>query len=126
MDIDTKYRLAYINNMGLEACAVRLRAAFHVTGLARHRDLAAEAGISHTVLSNAMNGVTYPNRDLLSYLYRAHRIDFNFMMIGLFAQLPGDVQAALFPALEVAKREWDQKENSDRPQGSSRHEQLQT
>ena len=113
MDIESKIRLAYQNDMGLEACAVRLRAAYHVTGLKTHKQLAEACGVSKTVLSNAMNGLTYPNRDVLSYLYRAHRIDFNFMMIGLFAQLPGDVQAAIFPALELAKHEWDQKENSD-------------
>ena len=126
MDIDSKTRLAYQHDMGLEACAVRLRAAFHVTGLKTHKQLAEACGIKKTALSNAMNGLTYPNRNVLSYLYRAHRIDFNFMMIGLFAQLPGDVQAHLFPALELAKHEWDQKENSDRARNSLPDAQPQT
>lgn len=126
MDIDSKTRLAYQNDMGLEACAIRLRAAYHVSGLKTHKELAAACGITKTVLSNAMNGLTYPNRDVLSYLYRAHRIDFNFMMIGLFAQLPGDVQSELFPALERAKREWDQKESSDRGRTNLQRAQLQT
>ena len=126
MDIEKKMRLARQNDMGIAACAIRLRAAYHVSGLPRHIDLANQSGISKTVLSNAMNGITYPNRAVLSYLYRAHRIDFNFMMIGLFAQLPGDVQEALFPALERATREWDQRENSGQSQASAPDAQFQT
>lgn len=126
MDITRKIELAYQDDMGLEACAVRLRAAHHLTEISKHKDFADAAGISKTVLSNAMNGYTYPNREVLSYLYRAHRIDFNFMMLGLFAQLPGDVQAKIFPALELAKREWDQKENSDRADTTLPNAQPQT
>ncbi|WP_111559451.1 helix-turn-helix domain-containing protein [Paracoccus sediminilitoris] len=114
MDIDQKSRLARINDMGLAATAVRLRAAFIVTGLPQQSELAKAAGISKTVLSNAMAGATYPNRDLMKYLYRAHRVDFNFLMNGDFSQLPGDVQDRLFPALQAASSEWDQKEGSSR------------
>lgn len=126
MDITRKIELAYQDDMGLEACAVRLRAAYRLTGFPKHKDFADAAGISKTVLSNAMNGYTYPNREVLSYLYRAHRIDFNFMMLGLFAQLPGDVQQRIFPALEVGKHEWDQREHSDRPAARMPHAQPQT
>ena len=114
MDLDNKIRLARVNDMGLEATAIRLRAAFHASGLAQHQDLANAAGVSKSVLSNAMAGGTYPNRDVMKYLYRAHRIDFNFLMNGDFSQLPGDVQERVFAALEVATSEWDQKEGSDR------------
>jgi len=113
MDIETKTRLAYLNDMGLAATAIRLRAAFMVTGLSQLKDLARAANISRTVLSNALAGSTYPNRDVMKYLYRTHRIDFNFIMNGDFSQLPGDVQDKLFPALERAKSEWDQRENSN-------------
>ncbi|WP_313349354.1 XRE family transcriptional regulator [Paracoccus sp. (in: a-proteobacteria)] len=112
MDLETKTRLARLNDMGLAATAIRLRAAFIATGLGQHKDLAQAAGISKTVLSNAMAGSTYPNRDVMKYLYRAHRIDFNFVLNGDFAQLPGDVQQKIFPALEAATSEWDQKEGS--------------
>jgi len=114
MDLDEKTKLARVNDMGLAATAVRLRAAFIATGLKQQLDLAKAAGISKTVLSNAMAGSTYPNREVMKYLYRAHRIDFNFVLNGDFAQLPGDVQQKLFPALEVAANEWDRKEGSDR------------
>ena len=114
MDIDTKSRLARINDSSVEAVAIRLRAAHKVTGYEKHGQLAEACGIKKTTLSNAMNAHNHPSIAVLSYLYRAHRIDFNFMMLGLFAQLPGDVQDALFPALQDATREWDQKENSNR------------
>lgn len=125
MDIETKSNLARVNDMGLAATAVRLRAAFIVTGLPQHLELAKAAGISKTVLSNAMAGSTYPNRDLLKYLYRAHRIDFNFMMNGDFSQLPGDVQDRLFVALEVANSEWDQREGSNRSEALQQQRQSQ-
>lgn len=126
MDIDQKSKLARVNDMGLAATAIRLRAAFVVTGLGQHLELARAAGISKTVLSNAMAGTTYPNRDLMKYLYRAHRIDFNFLMNGDFSQLPGDVQDRLFPALIAAGNEWDQKEGSGRSPASQLPTQSQT
>lgn len=126
MDIETKSQLARVNDMGLAATAIRLRAAFAVSGLAQHLDLAKAAGISKTVLSNAMAGSTYPNRDLMKYLYRAHRIDFNFLMNGDFSQLPGDVQDQLFPALAAANNEWDQKEGLSRAEASQQPTQSQT
>ncbi|MFC3569176.1 XRE family transcriptional regulator [Paracoccus simplex] len=126
MNLEQKTALAHVNDMGLAATAIRLRAAFIVSGLKRHQDLADASGVSKTVLSNAMAGSTYPNRDLLKYLHRAHRIDFNFMMNGDFAQLPGDVQDRLFAALEVANNEWDQREDSGRSQAAQRTSQQRT
>lgn len=113
MDYEAKARLARLNDDGLAACAVRLRAAVNLTGKL-DKDFAADAKVSKTVLSNAMNGATYPNREVMKHLYRSYRIDFNFIMNGDFAQLPGDVQDALFPALEDAANEWDRKEDSGR------------
>ena len=126
MDIEARSALARVNDMGLAATAIRLRAAFVVSGLAQYSDLAKAAGISKTVLSNAMAGSTYPNRDLMKYLYRAHRIDFNFLMNGDFSQLPGDVQEKLFPALAAASSEWDQREGSGRVRAEQQPTQSQT
>lgn len=113
MDYETKATLAHTNDMSLVACTIRLRAARAVTGLAA-KDLAAACGMSKQALSSAMNAVTYPSRELMKLLYREHRIDFNFMMNGDFVQLPGDVQDALFSALERANSEWDRKASSGR------------
>lgn len=106
--MDARAKLARLNDMGLEACAIRLRAALKVAGI-QAKQLAAETGASKTVISNAMNGLNHPSRDVMKYFYRAHRIDFNFLMNGDFAQLPGDVQTAIFAALEAATSEWDQR-----------------
>lgn len=113
--MEQKERLARVNDMGLEAAAIRLRAARKSISMAQ-QDLARAAGIGKTTLNNAEAGLTYVGREVLSYLWRAHRIDFNFLMNGNFAQLPGDVQTALFPALEAATSEWDQREGSSRSQ----------
>lgn len=115
MDLEQKERLARVADMGLEACAIRLKAALLFTGM-RQMDMAAEARISKSVLNNALAGLTYPSRDAMVYLHRAHRIDFNFILHGDFAQLPGDVQDRLFPALESATSEWDRKERSGQNQ----------
>jgi hypothetical protein len=115
MDIQHKQSLARIGDMGIEACAIRLRAALIFTGL-RQMDMANEASISKSVLNNAIAGLTFPSRDVMAYLYRAHRIDFNFILHGDFAQLPGDLQERLFLALEAATSEWDRKERLGRGQ----------
>lgn len=111
MDYESKARLAHLHDMSLVACTIRLRAARYVTGLAA-KDLAATCGISKQTLSSAENAACYPSREVMRFLYREHRIDFNFMMNGDFVQLPGDVQENLFPALERANSEWDRKQGS--------------
>lgn len=111
MDFKEKQRLAWHDDNGLAACAIRLRAARGVTGLKSH-ELAKECDVSKTVYSNAETGQTYPNRKMMKHLYRAYRIDFNFMINGDFAQLPGDVQDALFAQLVVANDEWDRRSSS--------------
>ena len=116
MDIEQKERLARLNDMGLEATAIRLRAARMAAGMSQ-KNLALACDMSNTVLNNAEMGLTAPNHKVMKYLYRAHRIDFNFLLNGDFAQLPGDVQSAIFASLEVATSEWDQKERSGRDQG---------
>lgn len=113
MDLHIKETLARKGDMGIVACAIRLTAARMTTGLAQ-KDLASEAEVGKTALNNAERALTYPSREVMVYLFRAHRIDFNFILHGDFAQLPGDVQAKLFPALEAATNEWDRKAGSDR------------
>lgn len=112
MDFVRKEALAHVQDMGLAACAIRLRAARAVTGL-NQQEFAKVCGVSKQVLNNAEAGLTYPNRSVMKHLYRAYRIDFNFMINGDFAQLPGDVQDRLFEKLVVANDEWDRREGSD-------------
>ena len=113
MDIEEKEKLARLNDMGLEATAIRLRAARKIARMTQ-KGLAEACYVSKTVLNNAEMGLNAPNVKVMKYLYRAHRIDFNFLMNGDFAQLPGDVQIAIFENLEAATNEWDQRERSGR------------
>lgn len=113
MDVDQKEQLARKNDDGLEAAAIRIRAARKLAGLDQ-KQVAKACGLKNTVISNAENGATFPSRALMGYYFRAHRIDYNFLFMGHFAQLPGDVQDRLWPALEFATIEWDRKEGSGR------------
>lgn len=119
MDIEQKEKLARLNDMGLEATAIRLRAARIAAGMTQKR-LAEACAISNTVLNNAEMGLTAPNHKVMKYLYRAHRIDFNFLLNGDFAQLPGNVEKLIFESLLVATSEWDQRERSGRHQVRAR------
>jgi DNA-binding XRE family transcriptional regulator len=108
MTSDEKQALAHTGDMGIAACAIRLRAARHAAQLTQ-TDLANALGLKRTTnISNMEKALTYPNREVMSYFFREHRIDFNFLMSGHYAQLPGDLQDRLFPALVIACSEWDQ------------------
>ncbi|PTE19931.1 hypothetical protein C5F48_20290 [Cereibacter changlensis JA139] len=110
MQLDQKIALAMTGDDSKKAQAIRLRAARHMIGLDQ-KTLGSEVGLKKTAISNMEMALSYPSLPVMRYLYRAHRVDFNFMMNGDFAQLPGDVQASLFPHLEDARREWDRKES---------------
>ncbi|WP_422028113.1 helix-turn-helix transcriptional regulator [Roseovarius sp.] len=119
MDIDEKERLSHKGDTSPTAQAIRLRAARIMSGL-KAKDLASNIGVSKTVYSNAENGVNYPNIEIMRYIYRAFRLDFNFQMNGEFSQLPFDLVERIIPALQRANDEWDQKSSSDRRREKSR------
>lgn len=98
MDIKEKERLARRLDDSVQACAWRLRAALIFAGV-KQKEAAEEIGLSETALSNAKKGLNYPSLPTMRWLYRQHRIDFNFLMAGEFSQLPSDVQLKLFDAL---------------------------
>ncbi|MCU0909818.1 MAG: helix-turn-helix domain-containing protein [Rhodobacteraceae bacterium] len=109
MDIDARHHLARTGDISLKACAIRLSAARIVAG-ASQKDIAAAVGIRKTAYSNMEVGRSFPSRDVMRWFYRLHRIDFNFLIHGDFAQLPGDVQERLFSALAAASSEWDRRQ----------------
>lgn len=112
MNSEQKAQLAHTGNMGIVPCAIRLKAARIAAGLTQ-KQLAAAIGAKRTTnLSNMELALSYPNRDVMAYFFREHRIDFNFLMSGHYSQLPGDVQERIFPALEASNSEWDQRERS--------------
>ena len=88
-----------VGDMGLEATGRRIRIARRALSLSQV-DLALHAGIGRTTLTNTEKGAQFPSRELMKYLYRQHRVDFNFILNGDHAQLPFDVRAALIEAGE--------------------------
>jgi DNA-binding XRE family transcriptional regulator len=113
MSIDQKEQLSRKGDMGVEACAIRLIAARHASGAVNQKAFAEACGVSYTSYNNMEKGRQFPNREVMRYLFRGHRIDFNFMMNGDFSQLPHDVLDLVFAQLPAASIAWDQKSNSD-------------
>lgn len=120
MQQDRIAQLTHMGDMGAKACAIRLLAARTFAGKTQG-EVATEVGIKKTALSNMETARSFPTRAVMQYFYRRYRVDFNFLLNGDFAQLPGDVQDALFSALEAANSVWDQREGSyqDQPDAQS-------
>ncbi|MEY8801810.1 XRE family transcriptional regulator [Leisingera sp. XS_AS12] len=99
MDIDKKEQLARTGDVSPEAIRLRLLAARRTTGL-QQLEVAKALGLKKTTFhSQESRGA--PSIATMKYYYRQHRIDFNFILHGDFAQLPQDVQDRLFAALEA-------------------------
>jgi len=61
----------------------------------------------------AQKARAFPERDAMIYLHREHRVDFNFLIVSEFVQLPQDVQDRLFEKLVIANSESGQISSSD-------------
>lgn len=100
MMIEDKEYLSKWGDMSKEACALRILAARDLTGLSQ-LETSQKSGIANNALNNMEKARQFPNREIMRYYHRAHRIDFNFLMHGDFAQLPMDIQGALFEHLQA-------------------------
>lgn len=100
--IESREKLTLLGDTSPEAISIRLRAAREAAGYAQQKDFAAEAGLSATTY-NSQEKRGAPSITVMKILYRQHRIDFNFVLHGDFAQLPGDVQERLFEALSSSR-----------------------
>ena len=80
-----------------EAIARRLTAARRSVAPVQ-KDFAAALDISVTTY-NSQEKRGAPSKAVMSFLYKNHRIDFNFILHGDFVTLPSDVQARLMDAL---------------------------
>jgi DNA-binding XRE family transcriptional regulator len=110
MDTLTKEKLAMTRDGDQFAASVRLKAARIYSGLSQD-ELGAKVNITKATVSNIEKCRSYPSRALMTYFHREHRIDFNFMIHGDYAQLPSDVQDRLFPILEAVHSEMGPKPN---------------
>lgn len=107
MDIEKKEQLAKVGDISPEAIRVRMLAARKSIGM-KQQEVAAEVGLKGTTFnSQEMRGA--PSMKTLRYYHRQHRIDFNFILHGDFAQLPLDVQERLFAQLSGEETTTDQK-----------------
>lgn len=112
MTATSKTDLARTGDDSLDAAAARLRAAREVIGLSQEQ-LGEMVGKRKSAISNMEHARSFVSMDVMRYLFREHRIDFNFMIAGQYAQLPGDVQDRLFAALAALSSASDQASNSD-------------
>lgn len=83
-----------------EAVGIRLRAARIAAGYHQQRDFSDALQIKYqTYHSQEKKG--RPTASTVRFLYKKHRIDFNFVFNGDYSQLPGDVQTALESVLSA-------------------------
>jgi DNA-binding XRE family transcriptional regulator len=100
MDIEQKERLARLGNISPDAVRARLLAARNSIGM-KQQDVASAVGVKKTTFnSQEIRGA--PSVVTMRYYHRQHRIDFNFILHGDFAQLPQDVQERLFAELAAS------------------------
>lgn len=99
-----KERLALTGDSSHAASAIRVKASRLLTGLGQE-EFGSRGGVKKSAINNIEKGRSYPARPLMLYLFREHRIDFNFLILGHYAQLPGDVQDRLFECLEAVHSE---------------------
>lgn len=98
MKIEDSEQLARRNDTSDEAVSLRMQAARHAAGYASGKALAEALNISYkTYHSQESKG--RPSRETMIFLYKNHRIDFNFILNGDVFHLPGDVRVALERAL---------------------------
>lgn len=100
MDIEHKERLARLGDISPEAVRARLLAARNSIGM-KQQDVASEVGLKKTTF-NSQETRGAPSAVTMRYYHRQHRIDFNFILHGDFAQLPQDVQERLFAELAAS------------------------
>jgi len=112
MTFEEKEQLARTRNSSKEAAGLRLKAARLLTGLSQEQ-FGLKAGVGKAAINNAEKARAFPGRDAMIYLHREHRVDFNFLIVGEFVQLPQDVQDRLFEKLVIAGSEPGQISNSD-------------
>ena len=100
MDIEQKERLARMGDISPDAVRTRLLAARNSIGM-KQQDVASEVGLKKTTF-NSQETRGAPSAVTMRYYHRQHRIDFNFILHGDFAQLPQDVQERLFAELAAS------------------------
>lgn len=100
MTFDEKTVLARFGDNDMEAASLRLRASREAIGLSQEQ-VGVEIGRKKPAISAMENARSYPSWGIMSYFYKQHRIDFNFLVMGDFRGLPADVSERIFAELEI-------------------------
>lgn len=110
MNFEQKERLACTGDGSKEAASKRLKAARLAIGQSQQQ-LGENGGVKTAAINNSERGRSFPGRSVMMYLFREHRIDFNFLIAGEYSQLPQDVQDRLFQHLADEESGQDQSTN---------------
>ena len=110
MDSSEKRALAMTGRSDSEAAGLRVCAARLFAGLSK-AELAESIGRGRTLVANIERGLSFPSRELMLFFYQEHRLDFNYFIVGDYAQLPAGVLDRLFDCLADAKQDVAQKGN---------------
>lgn len=106
MNTDRKTQLALTNRSDIVAAAIRVRAARLTAGLSQKK-LADIFNRRTSWISNIERARAFPPWGVMVFFQREHRIDLNFLVLGLYSQLPADLQDDLFRNLEMVVSETD-------------------
>lgn len=101
MNLEQKTQLARTDDMSKQAVCLRFRAAVKASGYDSQQAFANAAGVGVSSVNNVFKEIQYPSRQMMASLFRGHRVDFNFILVGQFNQLHSDVQDALFATLDA-------------------------
>ncbi|WP_323764578.1 helix-turn-helix transcriptional regulator [Marinovum sp.] len=112
MKIEDIEALALVNDNSDDAVGHRLEAARRAAGYQTAKALADAMGISYkTYHSQEAKG--RPTRGTMNFLYKNHRIDYNFILNGDVYHLPGAVRDAIEMALLFLDMFEERSSNSD-------------
>ena len=99
MDIEERERLFRYRDSSPEAISLRLRAARSLVAPSQ-KDFAALVGINNKTY-HYQESAGAPGIQVIDYLYKNARVGPNFILLGEFLPLPGDVQNALVDVLRA-------------------------
>lgn len=93
-----KNSLAMSGDSDVVSTAIRMKAARLAAGMSQEA-VADAMGQRVSSISNIERARNFPGWPILIYFFQQHRIDLNFLVTGVYSQLPGDVQDEIFSRL---------------------------
>lgn len=91
-DLDTSFMTGDVSK---EACGYRIGLAVKSLGVTQ-LELSRRIGVTSTTLNNMVKGRQIPSTKVMHFLNDKHGIDYNFVIAGIYKQLPHQVVSDLF------------------------------